>query len=117
MQLLSQHGFATPKPIDTNRHAILMSLVPGYTLCHVQRLASQDNVKKLFTSAMESLVKLAENGLIHGDYNEFNIIVDPAGNKLTMIDFPQCVSVKHPNANSYFMRDVECIYKYFEKMG
>lgn len=27
MQLLYQNNFTTPKPIDTNRHAIVMSLV------------------------------------------------------------------------------------------
>jgi len=35
---------------------------------------------------------------------------------LTVIDFPQCVSVGHPNADMYFSRDVECIYKFFDKM-
>jgi len=35
---------------------------------------------------------------------------------LTVIDFPQCVSVNHLNAIDYFDRDVECIYTFFEKM-
>jgi RIO kinase 2 len=41
MQLLHAHQFPTPTPIDTNRHAILMSLVDGDTLCHIQRITSQ----------------------------------------------------------------------------
>lgn len=32
-----------------------------------------------------------------------------------MIDFPQMVSVSHRNAQMYFDRDVECIFKFFRK--
>nr|CAD1817728.1 unnamed protein product [Ananas comosus var. bracteatus] len=35
--------------------------------------------------------------------------------KVTMIDFPQMVSVSHRNAKMYFDRDVECIFKFFSK--
>lgn len=62
-------------------------------------------------------MNFAKHGLIHGDFNEFNLMVNELGTKLTVIDFPQCISVKHPNAKSYFDRDVECIYKYFDKLA
>lgn len=45
------------------------------------------------------------------------MLVNEAGNKLTVIDFPQCVSINHPNARTYFDRDVQCIYTYFDKMA
>ena len=63
------------------------------------------------------MVNFAKHGLIHGDYNEFNIMVNEDGTKVTVIDFPQCVSIKHPNAKFYFNRDVECVYKYFDKLA
>ena len=44
-------------------------------------------------------------------------MVNDDGTKLTVIDFPQCISVKHPNAKTYFNRDVECIYSYFDKLA
>ncbi|CAO2815435.1 unnamed protein product [Amaranthus hypochondriacus] len=34
---------------------------------------------------------------------------------VTMIDFPQMVSISHRNAQMYFDRDVECIFKFFRK--
>jgi RIO kinase 2 len=106
MQLLHQNNFPTPKPIDTNRHAILMSLVDGDTLCHIQRITSQAEIRSIFEKTLEMLIRFAKNGLIHGDFNEFNLMVNADGTKLTVIDFPQCISVKHPNAGSYFNRDV-----------
>lgn len=69
MQLLNENNFTTPRPIDTNRHAIVMSLVEGAPLCHIQRIGSQEEIKVLFEKARDMLVKFAENGLIHGDYN------------------------------------------------
>lgn len=44
-------------------------------------------------------------------------MVNEDGTKLTVIDFPQCISIKHPNAKMYFDRDVECIFTYFDKMS
>lgn len=32
-----------------------------------------------------------------------------------LIDFPQMVSVDHPNANYYFKRDVECVREFFRR--
>ena len=44
-------------------------------------------------------------------------MVNEDGTKVTVIDFPQCISVKHPNAKIYFNRDMECIYTYFDKLA
>ena len=38
MQILNEDGFPTPKPIDTNRHAIVMSLIEADPLCHIRRI-------------------------------------------------------------------------------
>lgn len=60
-------------------------------------------------------MKFAEYGLIHGDLNEFNLLINDVG-KLTVIDFPQCISSSHYNGKEYFERDIECLYRYFDKM-
>ena len=44
-------------------------------------------------------------------------MVNDDGTKVTVIDFPQCISVKHPNASNYFQRDAECVFKYFDKLA
>lgn len=52
---------------------------------------------ELYSEFMELIVKLANHGLIHGDFNEFNLMLDDQDH-ITMIDFPQMVSTSHPNA-------------------
>lgn len=54
----------------------------------------------LYNELMELIIKLANHGLIHGDFNEFNLMLDNE-DRITMIDFPQMVSTSHPNAEWY----------------
>src|SRR5437762_6210358 len=68
----------------------------------------------LYSTLMQLILQLASQGLIHGDYNEFNILVYEDGRPI-LIDFPQMISIDHPNAREYFERDVECIRTYFRR--
>ena len=57
--------------------------------------------------------QLAARGLVHCDLNEFNLIVEQNTSAVTLIDFPQMISTKHPNAAMYFERDVKGLVKFF----
>uniref|UniRef100_A0A2I4BQ73 Serine/threonine-protein kinase RIO2 n=1 Tax=Austrofundulus limnaeus TaxID=52670 RepID=A0A2I4BQ73_AUSLI len=111
MKALYDRGFPVPKPVDYNRHAVVMELINGYPLCQVHEL--QDPAA-LYSEFMDLIVKLANHGLIHGDFNEFNLMLDDQDH-ITMIDFPQMVSTSHPNAEWYFDRDVKCIRDFFAR--
>ncbi|TVU36234.1 hypothetical protein EJB05_18159 [Eragrostis curvula] len=111
MKALGDHGFPVPTAVDCNRHCVIMSLVQGYPLVQVKELQNPDDV---FDTILGLIVRLAEHGLIHCDFNEFNIMIDD-DEKVTVIDFPQMVSVSHRNAQMFFDRDIECIYKFFNK--
>nr|XP_004669880.2 serine/threonine-protein kinase RIO2 [Jaculus jaculus] len=111
MKALYERKFPVPKPVDYNRHAVVMEIINGYPLCQVHHVEDPASV---YDEAMELIVRLANHGLIHGDFNEFNIILDK-NDHITMIDFPQMVSTSHPNAEWYFDRDVKCIRDFFMK--
>nr|XP_008534053.1 PREDICTED: serine/threonine-protein kinase RIO2 [Equus przewalskii] len=111
MKALYERKFPVPKPIDYNRHAVVMELINGYPLCQIHHVEDPASV---YDEAMELIVRLANHGLIHGDFNEFNLILDK-DDHITMIDFPQMVSTSHPNAEWYFDRDVKCIRDFFMK--
>ena len=111
MKALYAHGFPVPEPIDVNRHCVVMRLASGYQLNSIQVLANPADV---FSRLMDILVRLAEHGLIHGDFNEFNLLVDDE-EKVTVIDFPQMISTSHINAEYYFNRDVNCVRTFFRR--
>ncbi|CDJ58435.1 RIO1 family domain-containing protein, putative, partial [Eimeria maxima] len=111
LKALHSHGFPVPEPVDTNRHAVLMEYIDAIPLTQVRELGDPLGVLE---KLMKLIVRLAHCGLIHGDFNEFNIMISEKGH-ITMIDLPQMVSIYHPNAALYFDRDVECIKRLFER--
>ncbi|XP_033177825.1 serine/threonine-protein kinase RIO2 isoform X3 [Bombus impatiens] len=111
MKALFDRGFPVPKPIDLNRHCVVMELVEGGPLCGVYRL---DDVESLYDELMNLIVKLGNHGVIHGDFNEFNIMITNSG-KPILIDFPQMISTEHVDAKTYFERDVNCVRDFFKR--
>ncbi|KAF0972704.1 hypothetical protein FDP41_008953 [Naegleria fowleri] len=101
-----------PKPIDCNRHCVLMEHIKGYPLYQIREMKHPLYV---YEQCVDLLVKLAQYGLVHGDFNEFNLLVKPKSEKVVVIDFPQMVSTSHPNAEFYFNRDLDCISSFFAK--
>lgn len=74
-----------------------------------------DNIESLYDELMNLIVKFANHGVIHGDFNEFNIMIRNDDEKPMIIDFPQMVSTTHINAEVYFQRDVNCIRDFFKR--
>ena len=55
------------------------------------------DVESLYDELMDLIVRLGNHGVIHGDFNEFNLMITNEGNPV-IIDFPQMMSTSHPNA-------------------
>ncbi|SCM08231.1 serine/threonine protein kinase RIO2, putative [Plasmodium chabaudi adami] len=110
LKALYENDFPVPKPYDLNRHMILMSYVNGYPLSHVKI----SNPFKVIDFLLNTIIKFARSDIIHGDFNEFNILIDDNEN-ITIIDFPQIVSLHHENGKMYFERDVKCVINHFYK--
>mmetsp|Transcript_55494 Transcript_55494/g.129924 ORF Transcript_55494/g.129924 Transcript_55494/m.129924 type:complete len:481 (-) Transcript_55494:54-1496(-) len=111
MKALADEGFPVPKPVDQNRHCVVMGFLDAAPLFHLRHIPHPQQVmERIF----RLLVRLARAGIIHGDFNEFNLMID-ADSKVTLIDFPQIVHVSHTNAQDYFERDVRSINEFFRK--
>uniref|UniRef100_A0A0K8TS42 Serine/threonine-protein kinase RIO2 n=1 Tax=Tabanus bromius TaxID=304241 RepID=A0A0K8TS42_TABBR len=111
MAALHDRGFPVPKPIDFNRHCVLMDLVNGYPLTQIHEVTDPE---ALYDDLMNLIVRLGNSGVIHGDFNEFNIMVTDDA-KPILIDFPQMMSTSHPNAEQFFERDVTCVRELFRR--
>jgi RIO kinase 2 len=116
MQVLHREGFPVPEPIAQTRHTLVMELIDSFPLRSIENVS---NPLKLYGELMDLIVRLAQVGLIHGDFNEFNLLIkeDPVTKKSTpiLIDFPQMLSTTHENAKWYFDRDVNCIKRFFSR--
>ncbi|CAD6503576.1 BgTH12-03236 [Blumeria graminis f. sp. triticale] len=126
MKALRENGFPVPEPLAQSRHTIVMSLIDAFPM---RQISSVPNPAHLYAELISMIMRLAQYGLIHGDFNEFNILIKEETIKVTengvtnasilltpiLIDFPQMVSVDHTNAEYYFDRDVNCIKRFFER--
>lgn len=111
MKALHDRGFPVPKPYDFSRHCIIMDLVKGYPMTQVDVVENPD---QLYDDLMNLIVRLGNAGVIHGDFNEFNIMVTDDARPI-LIDFPQMLSTSHPNAKMFFDRDVQGVKDMFKK--
>lgn len=59
-------------PVDMNRNAIVMELMDATPLNRVQEI---DRPDKVYNTLMELIVRLANHGLVHCDFNEFNLMI------------------------------------------
>lgn len=142
MTALHKNGFPVPRPVAQSRHTLVMELIEGLPLRQIQEVPHPE---RLYAELINLVLELAGVGLIHGDFNEFNILIredqiasvpqeqassSPTNSphpmpletpqnsiKLTpiIIDFPQMLSIDHPNAEMYFDRDINCIKRFFER--
>lgn len=136
MKALRENGFPVPEPIAQNRHTIVMSLEEAFPL---RQISEVPQPALLYSELMDMILRLARFGLIHGDFNEFNILIKEIENPAAkgkapengdeedttasddiqlipiLIDFPQMVSIDHQNAEMYFDRDVNCIKRFFQR--
>ena len=72
LKALHDRKFPVPKPIDVCRHTVVMGLIDGVTLYHVDSLS---NVGEVYDKLMSLIMRLGRYGLIHGDFNEFNLML------------------------------------------
>ena len=113
MKALGENGMPVPEAIECNRHAVLMSLVQAQPMVQVREFK---NPERVYKDCMGLLAKLARLGLVHCDFNEFNLFVSTdEEERVTLIDFPQMVSTSHVNAEELFDRDAHGVVKFFER--
>jgi RIO kinase 2 len=112
LKFLYPKGVAVPEPIKQTRHVLVMGMIDGAELYHYPELPDAQAVydEILFN------VKVAyrDAHLIHGDLSPFNIILQP-NQHILIIDWPQNVSTKHPNADELLERDLRNVLTFFQR--
>ena len=100
---------SVPRPVDQNRHAIVMEKLTGAELSQAALESAQ--VVGVLDLILREAAAAFEAGYVHADLSEYNIFVDDDG--ITIFDWPQAVGIDHENARELLARDVENVYDYF----
>lgn len=98
-----------PKPIDHNRHAIVMERLDGVELANAGLAAVR--AKPVLQEILSQLATVYEAGIVHTDASEYNVLISPE--EIVLIDWPQAVPTDHPNATELLERDVGNVVQFF----
>jgi len=104
-------GVNVPRPIDHNRHAIVMERMDGVELSRTKLEGEQ--VRPVLDLILREVQNAYEEGYVHADMSEYNVFVHEQG--VTVFDWPQAVETNHENAEEFLERDIENVLGYFER--
>lgn len=116
---LSAMGVRVPHPLGHAGMAIVMEFI-GDDGIPAPRLAeahlTAEEARLAFASAVDVLVTLVRNGLVHGDYSTYNLLW--WRDNVVVIDLPQVVEIdRNPNAVELLQRDVRSLCASFRHIG
>ena len=100
-----------PRPVDHNRHAIVMDKFDGVELARAK--LEPEQAVAVLELVLRELTTAYGHGWIHADMSEHNVAVAESG--ITVFDWPQAVATDHDNARELLERDVENLLRYFQR--
>ncbi|MFW9972093.1 MAG: serine protein kinase RIO [Candidatus Odinarchaeota archaeon] len=111
-------GLNVPNPLFLKNNILIMEYI-GFKSTPAPLLKDIKKPKDSI-ALMGEILKFIKNlyqkaKLVHGDLSEFNILYH--NQKPIIIDISQAISIHHPKAEVYLVRDIKNIFKYFERLG
>ncbi|MCO8244330.1 MULTISPECIES: serine/threonine-protein kinase RIO2 [unclassified Haladaptatus] len=102
---------SVPRPIDHNRHAIIMEKIDGVELARSKFEDAQ--VVPVLDLVLREVSDAYQAGYVHADMSEYNVFVNSEG--ITIFDWPQGIPTDHQNAAEFLERDVRNVVGFFER--
>jgi len=103
-----------PLPIGTSRNCLLMEFIGknGEAAPRAKEKPFTD-MHAAYEKMCEYIAKMINAKLVHSDLSEYNILNNDE--ELVIIDVGQAVTTMHPNAKTFFERDITNMAKWFSK--
>jgi len=111
-------GVRVPEPVVERNNVLLMEFIGEDEIPAPQlRVVSltPDKARKAFDTTVEYVRLLYHANLVHADLSEFNILMHDS--EVVFIDMGQSVTLDHPNAMEFLMRDIHNVTRFFRKKG
>lgn len=110
--MIAREAIRVPLPITFKNNIIVMEMIgePSPMLKDCRPKSPEEFLKKI----LENMKQIKNEGLIHGDLSEFNILNNDE--EPVFIDFSQSTLTKSPRAKELYERDLNNIKRFFKKM-
>jgi RIO kinase 2 len=108
---LKQTKMNISTPYFRAMHSIVMHKINGIRLIDYKFL---QNPKEILNKIFDQIKIAYEENIVNGDVSEYNIILDE-NNDIWIIDWPQAVTLDHPNSNFLIKRDINNVIRFFKR--
>ena len=108
---LKQTKMNISTPYFRAMHSIVMHKINGIRLIDYKYL---QNPKEILNKIFDQIKIAYEENIVNGDVSEYNIILDE-NNDVWIIDWPQAVTLDHPNSNFLIKRDINNVIRFFKR--
>ena len=107
-------GLPVPEPLAFDRNILLMEFLGEEEAPYPQlRLAEVDDYEATYREILDCTRRLYQDArLVHADLSEYNILYHE---KPYLIDMGQAVTLDHPRALTFLLRDIRNINRYFSR--
>ena len=107
-------GVPVPEPLAFDRNILLMEFLGEEDAPYPQlRLAEVDDYDAAYRDVLDYMKRLYQDArLVHADLSEYNILYHE---KPYLIDMGQAVTLDHPRAGAFLIRDIRNINRYFSR--
>lgn len=112
---LKKAGIPCPEPYVFDRNILIMEFLGENGIPYPKlKDAMPYNAEKTYEECLNLIKDIYRKAkLIHGDLSEYNILSAPEG--LIIIDVAQAVTLDHPKAYEFLLRDIKNINRFFSK--
>jgi RIO kinase 2 len=108
---LKQTKMNISTPYFRAMHSIVMHRINGIRLIDYKSL---QNPKEILNKIFDQIKIAYGENIVNGDVSEYNIILDE-NNDIWIIDWPQAVTLDHPNSNFLIKRDINNVIRFFKR--
>ncbi len=113
---MREAGIRCPVPIAVHKNLLAMSFIGTKQRAAPQIKDAVFEAEPVYSEVSEMMRNTYKKaGIVHADLSEYNILY--FRKKPYFIDMAQSVTVKHPSADTFLMRDVSNITQFFIKKG
>jgi RIO kinase 1 len=111
--IAEKQGVDAPRPISQKDNVVVMTFIgkDGLPFGKMADVRSEV-IEEDFNVIIRSIKALWKGGIVHSDLSEYNILL---GDKPYIIDMSEGVSIRHPKAKEFLMRDLVNVSAFFKK--
>ena len=116
LQRMQAFGIPTPAPIIAKDNVLIMEFIGEKgNAAPMLKDAKVKNAQKFYHQIVGAMANMLDGKMIHADLSDYNILIRK--NEPVVIDCGQVIQTTHPNAKTFYERDLRNMVKVFKRLG